>query len=92
MDEDVVRLAGMGSPADLRFRPRWNAWWVVLHIRYDMGQLTQDQLLNIILQGGFSAGVGERRPEKSGDNFGMFRIASPAEAAKFERELSDDAA
>jgi hypothetical protein len=44
-----------------------------LDIQYNARAISQDQLLNLINLGGFSVGVGEWRPERSGD-FGRFRV------------------
>lgn len=71
MREDMVRV-GMGT-ADIRFRgefPEWSAW---LPITYNTGVLSLDQLVNLFNLGGFAVGVGEWRPEKSGNN-GMFHV------------------
>lgn len=69
MREDMVRV-GMGT-ADIRFRPGFPQWRVVLPVRLNSRALTLEQLLHLINQAGFSVGVGEWRPEKDGA-WGMF--------------------
>ncbi len=81
MREDWVRLKN-GS-TDLRYRPQFTNWLVKLHVRYDVDNISQEALMNLINRGGMG-GVGERRPSKSGDSFGMYRVATPEEVADFD--------
>lgn len=70
--EDMVRV-GMGS-ADIRYRGEFDSWCMDLTVRYNKnGQYSLEQILNIINLGGFCCGIGEWRPEKSGQN-GMYHI------------------
>lgn len=71
MREDTVRV-GMGT-ADLRYRPEFPEWAVNLKVRLNTRALTLEQLIHLFNQAGFSAGVGEWRPEKDGRN-GMFHV------------------
>lgn len=71
MREDMVRV-GMGT-ADIRFRPGFPSWKVVLPVRLNSRALTLGQLVHLINQAGFSVGVGEWRPEKDGA-WGMFHV------------------
>lgn len=73
MREDMVRLGGISSPADLRYRPEFVDWSTVLTITYNKNAVTPEQIINILNIGGFSNGVGEWRPEKDGQ-FGMFHV------------------
>ena len=69
----MVRV-GMGS-ADIRYRGEFNSWYMDLTIRYNKnGQYSLEQILNIINLGGYGCGIGEWRPEKSGQN-GMYHLA-----------------
>jgi len=81
MREDWVRLKN-GS-TDLRYRPQFTDWLVKLHIRYDEDNISKEALMNLINRGGMG-GVGERRPSKSGDSFGMYRVATPEEVKDFD--------
>ncbi len=70
--EDMVRV-GMGS-ADIRYRGEFDNWHMDLEVKYNKnGQYSLEQILNIINLGGFCCGIGEWRPEKSGQN-GMYHI------------------
>jgi hypothetical protein len=82
MREDMVRLSGIGSTADLRYRPIYEPWGMRLRVQYDAGLLTPNQVVNLLNRAGFSIGIGEWRPSspkgKSG-TFGRFRVVSKAE-------------
>ena len=72
MREDMVRI-GNGS-ADLRYRPEYRNWSMNLILEYNAdGEMTLEQILNVINAGGYSVGIGEWRPEKDGD-FGRYHI------------------
>lgn len=72
MREDMVRI-GMGT-ADIRYRGEFTNWSTTLHIRYNEGAITLEQIANIFNFGGFSCGVGEWRVEKGG-SYGTFQVA-----------------
>lgn len=72
--EDMVRI-GMGT-ADLRYRGEFKNWYMEMVLEYNAsGDITLEQIMNCINQGGYSVGIGEWRPEKDGD-FGRFHIES----------------
>jgi len=71
MEEDPVRV-GVGS-ADLRYRPYYRGWGVVLTIELDLELLTVEDLITLINRAGFGVGIGEKRPEKGGGN-GRFEV------------------
>lgn len=72
MREDMVRV-GMGS-ADLRYRGEFRNWSMKMTLEYNAdGELTLEQIINVINAGGYSVGIGEWRPEKDGD-FGRYHI------------------
>ena len=72
MREDMVRI-GMGI-ADLRYRAGFTTWSCELAIRYNENVITVEQIANLFNTAGFAIGVGEMRPQKSGDSFGMFHV------------------
>lgn len=72
MREDMVRV-GMGT-ADLRYRGQFWPWYAVLRVFFNVGVLSQPQILNLINVAGFGVGVGEWRPEKDGVS-GRFHVA-----------------
>lgn len=69
--EDMVRIA-MGT-ADIRYRPEFPVWAVNLQVRLNTRSMTLEQLMHLFNQAGFSAGVGEWRPERDGQ-YGMFHV------------------
>lgn len=72
MREDMVRI-GMGS-ADLRYRAEYQNWSMEMILEYNAsGEMTLEQIVNVINAGGYSVGIGEWRPEKDGD-FGRYHI------------------
>lgn len=71
MREDVCRVSN-GNP-DLRYRAEYRDWSVDLTIEYDADVVSAEIIVNLMARAGFSVGVGEWRPEKSGRN-GTFEI------------------
>jgi hypothetical protein len=71
--EDMVRLAGPGGVADIRFRGMFKEWKAMVNIKYCPNLISAEILINLFNLGGFSCGVGEWRVEKGGE-FGMFHV------------------
>lgn len=78
MREDMVRV-GQGA-ADIRYRPEFVEWAVSLKVQLNTRSMTLEQLIHLFKVAGFSAGVGEWRPEKNGRN-GMFDIGDVYEVS-----------
>jgi hypothetical protein len=72
MVEDNVRLGG--KTADLRYRPYFSGWSMLLKITHNANVITQEQVVNLLNLAGFSVGIGDWRPEKDG-NAGRFHVA-----------------
>ena len=72
--EDQVRVGN--DSADLRYRPQFDEWEVELDIEYDHELLQPADIVNLINRAGFGVGIGEWRPEKSGE-FGRFAVVTP---------------
>jgi hypothetical protein len=70
MREDAVKIQ---MTSDLRYRPEFPEWAVNLVVRLNTRSLTMQQLIHLFNQAGFSAGVGEWRPERNGQH-GMFHV------------------
>lgn len=84
MRSDVVRLAGPSRPADMRYRPEYNPWSMVIRVRFDARMLEPDQVMQLAIVAGESIGLGEGRPEKTITmGWGKFMVskASLTEAA-----------
>lgn len=69
--EDMVRI-GMGV-ADIRYRPEFKEWSVMLDISYNSQAISAEQITNVLNIGGFAVGVGEWRPAKDG-SFGTYHV------------------
>lgn len=72
MREDYVRV---GQGTDLRYRPEFRNWSVVLDITYVTSCLSRESLLSLVDAGGMG-GIGEWRPagKKSTGDFGTYAI------------------
>lgn len=74
MREDMVKLAGRNSVADIRYRGEFKTWEIPLRLKYICdGKYSLEQILNMVNFGGFMVGIGEWRPEKDGQ-FGMYEL------------------
>lgn len=70
--EDMVRV-GMGS-ADLRYRGEFKNWYMDLILEYNAsGDMSLEQIVNVINAGGYIVGIGEWRPERDG-TFGKYHV------------------
>jgi hypothetical protein len=87
MREDMVKLSGPGSSADLRYRPQFWPWWALLTIRFNTRVLSAAQIVNLINTAGFGVGVGDWRPAKNGQH-GMFHVAIDGEVDEIEKEAA----
>lgn len=74
--EDMVKIGGISKTSDLRYRPCFNDWKMVLDIEYNASSdITWEQIVNGINTAGFMNGIGEWRPEKDGQ-YGRFHVES----------------
>lgn len=74
MVEDAVKLSGIGRTSDLRYRPYIYDWEADVTIEYDGDVITMEQVIHLLKKAGFSNGIGENRPERSGDTYGRFEV------------------
>lgn len=83
--EDVVR--NETGVVDIRHRPEYWPWGVVLNVEYLPAVASQKQVLQAIAKAGFTVGHGEWRPSspksKSG-TYGTWRLASAEEVKAYE--------
>lgn len=78
MREDVVRVARGGT--DLRYRAEFPEWRTTLKVIYVKSLLTKESVVSLVDAGGLGVGVGDWRPERSGD-FGQYGIDPTREIA-----------
>ncbi len=64
---------GTGTP-NIRYRAEYPVWSAKLHITYNANMISPEQIYNLFNTAGFSVGVGEDRPDKSGGTGGMFHV------------------
>lgn len=74
--EDMVRV-GMGT-ADIRYRPEFPSWRMVVPLKFNASVITPEQLANLLNTAGFAIGIGEWRPERNGQ-YGCFHVAGEGE-------------
>jgi hypothetical protein len=71
MREDIVRI-GKGS-TDLRYRGELIGWEADVKVKFNADVLSAEQVVNLLKISGFSVGLGEWRPQKSGEH-GCFDV------------------
>lgn len=76
--EDVVRLSGIGRTPEMRYRPEYSMWGVVLDIELNPQAISISQLGSMFQAAGHGVGIGDYRPERDGD-CGTFAVAGPDE-------------
>jgi hypothetical protein len=70
---DVVRLPSIGRPADIRYRPEFKDWSILLKLKFNRSLFTEEQIINLIRWAGSAIGIGEWRTERDGTH-GCFDI------------------
>lgn len=80
-EKPILPVRNDNGVIDLRCRPMWRTWAATLRIRYDAGQFTAADVMNLLVRVGMQVGVGEGRPdskESAGMGFGLFDVESAA--------------
>ena len=88
MREDVVRLSGASRTAEMRYRPEYAEWGVMLNVTLNPQVISIGQLGSMFQAAGHGVGVGDYRPERDGD-CGTFEIVSEAAFASWKKSTID---
>jgi len=70
--EDAVRLEN--GVVQLRYRPYYLGWKARFGIQYSPETMTPEQITNLFDLAGTMVGIGERRPGKTGETYGQWKI------------------
>jgi hypothetical protein len=73
----VMHTRNATGVADLRARPMWREWSADLRIKWDAGQFTLSDVVNLVDRAGNQVGIGEGRPDSrssAGLGFGTFEV------------------
>lgn len=73
MREDMVRVGGVSKVSDIRYRGMFKEWSATFPVKYNAAVISEEQIINLFMHGGFACGLGEWRVEKGG-SFGMFHV------------------
>lgn len=78
MDEFWRRIGGKGpgtGTPDIGIRAVFPEWTAQLNIKYNADVISPESIANLLSTAGFSVGIGEDRPDKSGNTYGMWEVA-----------------
>lgn len=78
MRTDMVRIP---SGADIRYRPEYKTWKCKITIEYDASVITEATIVHLFQKAGWGVGIGENRPQKTGNNWGTWRVATTSDKA-----------
>lgn len=65
--------------ADIRWRPMWIEWSAQVRVRWDAGQFSAQDVVNLLARAGAQVGIGEGRPDSKNSNgmgWGLFEVRS----------------
>jgi len=65
--EDVVRLSGPSRSAEMRYRPEYAVWGVILDVQLNPQVISIGHLWSMFQAAGHGVGIGDYRPERNGD-------------------------
>lgn len=63
---------------DIRARPMWDEWEIVLRVRFDADMFSEADVVNLLARAGAQVGIGEGRPGSKNSNgmgWGTYRLA-----------------
>ena len=72
---EMITRNETGVP-DVRFRPQWLEWGAIVRVRFDLDQLSLQDVTNLLARAGGQCGICEGRPssESGGMGWGLFEI------------------
>ena len=76
----VPRSADMNRTPDIRTRAIVPEWAALVTVTYVVPILTRTSIVNLLVAGGMTAGIGDWRQEKGKGNYGQFTVVSPDDA------------
>ena len=74
---DMTDMSNQTGVADIRIRPRWDEWSANLRVRFDREQMSDEDIINLLVRAGLQCGICEGRPDSSnsfGLGWGLFEI------------------
>jgi hypothetical protein len=76
--QHIAPARNANGSVDIRVRPMWDAGWeAVLRVRWDAGQFSASDVVNLLARVGQQIGVGEGRPDSrmsAGLGWGLFDV------------------
>lgn len=76
LDMRIVRQAGQNRAPDVRTRVIVPEWACKITVSYQIPQMRQEGVLNLLASAGISIGVGDYRNEKGAGNYGLWEIVT----------------
>ena len=76
-EKTIMPARNANGSCDLRVRPMWREWSVTLRVRFDEGQFSPSDVVNLLVRVGAQVGIGEGRPDSRSSNglgHGLFEV------------------
>jgi hypothetical protein len=76
-ETSILPVRNSSGVIDIRPRPMWREWTVDLRVRFDAGQFTLSDVVNLLTRVGEQVGIGEGRADSkssAGVGWGHFRV------------------
>lgn len=81
-EQSRMAVRNANGSMDIRARPMWREWKMVVRLRYDLDIFSLEDVTNLLRRVGEQVGIGEGRPFGStgfGMGYGLFRITQLVE-------------
>lgn len=76
---NVGRTSGMNHAPREIYRPEFHDWSCTLLIHYDPSVITAQAIVALVNRAGYYSGLGDWRPAKGGDFYGMYQVKENGE-------------